>query len=141
MQHLFLSLVLLITVTSGFAQAQWPRVIEAKEAKITMYQPQPEALSGDKLTARTAVSVTPKSGEPVFGAVWIESRVATDRTTRIVTLINVNVTEVKFPQAVDSVTIKKFKTLLETEIIKWDLQISLDDLLATLEVSDSEKNI
>src|SRR6188768_2823476 len=118
-----------MVVISGLAQDQWPRVIEAKEAKITMYQPQPEALTGDKLTARTAVSVTPKSGEPVFGAIWVESRVATDRTTRIVTLINVKVTAVKFPQAVDSVTMKKIKALLETEIIKWDLQISLDDLL------------
>jgi len=132
---------MIISSSSGIAQDQWPRVIEAKEAKITIYQPQPESFSGDKLTARTAVSVTPKSGEPVFGAIWVDSRVATDRTTRIVTLVNVKVMAIKFPQAVDSVKMQKFKTLLESEIIKWDLQISLDDLLATLELSDQEKNI
>ena len=58
-----------------------------------------------------------------------------------ISLVNVKVTNVKFPQAVDSATMKKFKTLLETEIIKWDLQISLDDLLATLELTDKENDI
>lgn len=124
------------------AYAQWPKDILAKDGtNITLYQPQPESFVGDKLSARAAVSVTPASKEPIFGAIWMDTRVATDRTTRIISMVDVKVTNVKFPQAVDSVSMKKFKTLLETEIIKWDLQMSLDDLLATLELTDKEKDL
>jgi len=138
------SAILLVTFLfiGNQAYAQWPKDIKAKDGtNITLYQPQPETFVGDKLSARAAVSVTPVSKEPIFGAIWMDTRVATDRTTRIISLVNVKVTNVKFPQAVDSATMKKFKSLLETEIIKWDLQISLDDLLATLELTDKEKDI
>lgn len=141
MRQLLLVTTLLIVFKTGLSQEQWPRDIQTPQAKITLYQPQPETFSGDKLTARAAVSVTPKSSEPVFGAIWLDARVVTDRTTRIVTLVNVSVRNVKFPQEVDSAQMQKFKTLLETEIIKWDLQISLDDLLATMELTDKAKDI
>ncbi len=140
--RLLLSLTILFSIIdNAFSQEQWPRDIETSQGKITIYQPQPEIFSGDKLTGRAAVSVTLKSSEPVFGAIWIDTRVTTDRTKRVVTLIKVKVTDVKFPQDVDSVKMKNFKKLLETEIMKWDLDMSLDDLLATLELSENEKNI
>src|SRR6478735_1925094 len=136
----FLMLVLIFMAHRGQAQEPWPRSIDTEQAKITLYQPQPETFSGDKLSVRAAVAVTPKASEPVFGAIWVDARVATDRTARIITLVNVKVTAVKFPQAVDSVKVKKLKNILETEVIKWDLHISLDDLLATLELNTKEKD-
>jgi len=142
MRHFKLTLtgLLFFFTLAGWAQVQWPRDIEAKQAKITLYQPQPEVFSGDKLSARAAVAVTQPSQEPIFGAVWMEARVATDRTARTVALVDLKVTNVKFPQAVDSVNMRKLKNLLETEIIKWDLQMSLDELLATLELTEKEKD-
>ncbi len=134
-------ILLFFTLSMGFAQNQWPRIIENPQAKITLYQPQPESFAGDKLSARSAVSVTPPSKEPIFGAVWVDARVATDRAARTVSLVDAKVTNVKFPQSIDAESLMKFKILLETEIVKWDLQISLDDLLATLELNASEKNI
>ena len=113
-RYFFLTFFLISFIDTAWAQRGWPREIETPEATITVYQPQPETFSGDKLTARTAISVTPKSREPVFGAIWVNARVATDRTARTVTLLTMNVTDVKFPQAVDSANVKKFKSLLET---------------------------
>ncbi len=141
MRHFSITLSgLLFFIQVGLTQGQWPHDIEAKQAKITLYQPQPEVFSGDKLSARAAVAVTPTSQEPIFGAVWMDARVATDRAARTVTLVDLKVTNVKFPQAVDSVNMRKLKNLLETEIIKWDLQMSLDELLATLELTEKEKD-
>ncbi|MEK6783625.1 MAG: hypothetical protein AABY93_18120 [Bacteroidota bacterium] len=141
MRNFYLTLSGLVFILNvGYAQDQWPRDIEAKQARITLYQPQPEVFSGDKLSARAAVSVTQTSQEPIFGAVWMDARVATDRNKRIVSLVDLKVTNVKFPQAVDSVNMRKLKNLLETEIIKWDLELSLDELLATLEVTEKEKD-
>ncbi len=43
------------------------------------------------------------------------------------------ITDVKFPEGADQSRLAEFKEILETEIIKWNLIISLDDLVATLE--------
>src|SRR5258706_12819438 len=49
----------------------WPVALEATEGRVEVYQPQPEAMKGDTLTARPAVSLTPPgAAAPVFGAAW-----------------------------------------------------------------------
>ena len=54
------------------AEDDWPREIVAPEAKVVIYQPQLESFKENRLTARSAVSVT-KTGttEPVFGATLV----------------------------------------------------------------------
>ncbi|MEE9262807.1 MAG: hypothetical protein V3V11_00005, partial [Vicinamibacteria bacterium] len=117
----------------------WPREIDAPAAKILMYQPQLDTFKGDRLTGRAAVSVTPKGkSEPVFGAMWINARVSTDRDTRMVDILDAKVENVRFPDATTEQE-EEFKRLVETEVPKWQLSISLDRLLALLELADIEK--
>ena len=125
----------------------WPRTIETKSgAKIILYQPQPEDLKGDKLSGRLAVSAREKStDEPVFGAIWFTATMRTNRDARLATLESFAVNDVKLPGVTDTVKIRKLKTLLETEIPKWNIEASLDDLLASVEreqqsSSDKMKN-
>jgi hypothetical protein len=86
----FFKLFILVLLSFGqlrvLAQEnEWPKVIENDRGKIIIYQPQPESLNGDKLTARAAFSVTTKEkNTPTFGALWATARVSTDRETRIV---------------------------------------------------------
>ncbi|MFC1799505.1 hypothetical protein ACFL2Z_01145, partial [Candidatus Eisenbacteria bacterium] len=121
------------------AQDGWPRQIDAEKGKVVIYQPQVESFSGDNLEARAAVSVTP-TGEtsPVFGAVWMEARVSTDYDERIVKLLDIKVTNAKFPDATPE-NIAELSSLLEDEIPRWDLDISLDRLLAGLEAVEMEQ--
>ena len=145
---LCLALMVLILPLSTMAQEEkeinahdWPREIETAGGKIVIYQPQPETFKGDKMEARAAVSVTPKGKDaPIFGAIWFSTRVATDFTERIVTLLDVQVSAVKFPSG-EEADIQKLSRLLETEIPKWDLVISLDQLLTSLEMVDMEKEM
>lgn len=121
------------------AEDDWPHEIVVPEGKIIMYQPQLESFKGDKLTGRAAVSVTKKGeSEPVFGAVWLEAKVQTDRNSRMVALESVKVTNARFPNA-DPEKIKKLGAILEREIPKWDLTISLDRLLTMLDLVEKEK--
>ncbi len=77
----------------------WPRELNVKGAKIVIYQPQPESFREDDLRARAAISVLEKdSTEPVFGAVWFAARVETDRDAREVSLLDVKVPRVRFPE-------------------------------------------
>ena len=71
--------------------------------------------------------------EPVFGAVWFTATMRTNRDARLAAMESLTVTDVKLPGVTDTVKIRKFKILLETEIPKWKLEASLDELLASIE--------
>jgi hypothetical protein len=136
-------LLLAIGVLSfGSALAQedegsdWPREISAGEAIITMYQPQVDSWEDDKVESRAAVSVKATAdAAPVFGAVWLSARFETDRDTRMVTFTDFRVPSVRFPESTEEQQ-KKLAEILEREIPTWDLEISLDSLLPTLDLAD-----
>jgi hypothetical protein len=112
----------------------WPREISVPQGVVVIYQPQPEKLEGNQLKARAAVSVELKgTNEPVFGSVWFEARMDTDRAERTATITDVSVTQVRFPEQ-DDAKVKKLSALLEKEIPKWQLPISMDRLLTTLDL-------
>jgi hypothetical protein len=121
------------------AQDPWPKRFEHPKGTVVMYQPQLEDLKNDVLTGRAAVSVKKKEWkEPVFGAVWLSGRVRTDRDTRMATIDDVKITDAKFPDAKPE-QLEKLKTFLNTEMQDWTFTISLDRLLAALEVVEKEK--
>src|SRR5205814_1315902 len=63
----------------------WPVALDAAEGRVEVYQPQPEAMKGDTLTARAAVSLRrPGASSATFGAVWFTAHAVTDRDTRTV---------------------------------------------------------
>jgi uncharacterized membrane protein YgcG len=137
---------ILISITfwsAGTVNAEepaWPRKIDAPEVKIILYQPQLESFKDDKLKARAAVSVTKKGEtEPLFGVIWFTSRVSTDRDARMVTILDAKVTDVKFPEGPPPDKLEKFKQILESDVPKGDLSISLDRLLAMLDLVEKEK--
>ncbi|MFY0255465.1 hypothetical protein ACDQ55_16085 [Chitinophaga sp. 30R24] len=119
------------------AQAQettWPKEIPLSGGgKVTIYQPQSENLAGNKLSLRAAVSIrqTAKS-EPIFGVVWADALLNTDKTTRTATLETLDVTRIKIPDITDNTRLTQVSQLLETEVPKWNLVMSLDQLLTSI---------
>ena len=130
---------LLALCASEAIAEEWPREIQAGKATIVMYQPQVESFEGDKLAARAAVMVKEtEDAEPVFGAVWMDTRVSTDLENRTVSLLDVKVTNVKFPK-VEKEKAAKLAPILEREMPTWDLSMSLDALLAELDLVKKEQ--
>jgi hypothetical protein len=120
----------------------WPQEIETQKGVLVVYQPQPEKLEGNKLSSMAAVAIELKdSAEPVFGAIWFEARLDTDRDTRIATIIDITVTQVRFPEQdekdQDGEKVEKLKKLLEEEMPKWGIPISMDRLMTTLELAET----
>ncbi|MCU0395719.1 MAG: hypothetical protein MUF29_07400, partial [Chitinophagaceae bacterium] len=129
---------LLILMAGAFpvaSQNQWPREIPISNGgNIQIYTPQPESFSGNKLTGRAAVSVKgSKDAEPVFGAVWLEATTQTDRESRMVSVESIKVKQVKFPGQNDSSKIAQFSKIVETEMPKWNLSVSMENLTTALE--------
>jgi hypothetical protein len=117
----------------------WPREIDIPQGVVVMYQPQPEKHEGNRLDGRAAVAVELKgSTEPVFGAIWFSAQLETDREKRIASIAELTITKVRFPDQ-DNDKAKKLQALLEKEIPRWDLPISIDRLLTTLEVEEKRE--
>jgi hypothetical protein len=129
----------LLNTARAADQDPWPRRFDHPKGKVIMYQPQLEDLEGDKLTARAAVAAKKKDWqEPLFGAVWLSARVVTDRDTRMTTIDEVKVTDARFPNATPE-QLAKLKTFLNEEIEDWAFTMSMDRLLAALEVVEKEQ--
>ena len=137
-------LLLIVSIISGQAAwskvAYWPREIKTKQGTITLYQPQPESLSGNNLRGRAAVMVKQKKeSEPVFGAFWFDAHMFTDRDARMVTLESMKIQSIKFPGEMEEARVKEIQSILETEIPNMSIEFQLDELLATIEEANSGK--
>jgi len=117
---------------------EWPKEIVGPQGSVLLYQPQVERFDGNVLEARAAVSVKTKANEgaPVFGAIWIVARVDTDREARMVYIRDIEVSEVRFADATEAQQ-EQFATFLEDSIRGADLSISLDRLLADLDLDET----
>ena len=132
-------------VASGFAQSEassWPRELKAEKYTIIIYQPQNESYADGKLKSRAAFSIKADDAEsPTFGALWVTANMNVDRVDRIMSLASIKVDAVRFPVDVEESKVERFKKFLEEEIPKWDIEISQDELITSLEqveVSSSE---
>jgi hypothetical protein len=120
----------------SFADTTWPKELKTKAgAVITIYQPQPETLKGNIISGRAAFSVieTP-SDELIFGVFWYSATMSTDRDSRTMLLESIKITDVKLPGIEDETKLTKLKTFLETEIPKWEIESTIDDINATIEL-------
>lgn len=128
---------LFLLFVSAYAQdagAGFPKEIIVPTGQIiTIYQPQPEDFSGNKLTGRSALSVRKSiKSEPIFGAIFYEATLETDKNTRTAECRSLKITKVKFPDIDNKGKLDSLAKLIEAEVPKWNLKISLDALVATI---------
>ena len=124
--------VLLICLPVAAQDQGWPKQIETDGYVVQVYQPQIDDIVENLIQARAAVSVKMPGGTPIFGAVWIDATIATDRDTRNVDILTVDVPTVRFPEASEEQQ-QQLAELLEAEIPLWDLDLSMDRLVASLD--------
>lgn len=116
-------------------QNTWPKEIPLDNGgKIVIYQPQPEGLNGNILSARAAVSIATTAGaDETFGSIWFDATLQTDKDSRIGTLESMVIKESKFPAIKDPMQLQQYNTIVQNEVPKWDMQFSLDQLLTSVE--------
>ncbi len=111
----------------------WPQRIKKQQVEITIYQPQTENLDGVNIAGRAAISVKQGSNSPVFGAIWIDAILANDRASRMSSLTQLKVSNLKFADSVEEANLEKLKSIITQEITQWDWQIPTDQLITTYE--------
>jgi hypothetical protein len=124
-------------------QQEWPRSFTSEDGSvIKIYQPQPESFADNVLKSRWAISVLqPGKTDPVFGTFWSVANVETDRDNRRVVIQSVKVPNVKFPGQADDNFIGGLKTTLEANLPQAAGDLSLDELLASLDQNLEQKKL
>lgn len=123
-------------------QQDWPRSFTTDDGTvIKIYEPQPEAFADNVLKSRWAISVTAPGKDPVFGTFWSVANVETDRDNRRVIIQSVRVPNVKFPGQTDDNFISSLKTALETNLPSAAGDLSLDELLSSLDMNTEQKKL
>lgn len=123
---------------SGFS---WPKEIDTKKGVVTLYQPQLESYKDNLLDGRMAISIKPPKSDMIFGAVWFNARMSTDTELRTVTLEKMDIMRVHFPELEDQEKVDRFGELLVEEMETWNIEMSLDRLIASMEEVENLQTI
>ena len=120
----------------------WPIEIESEKGFVTtLYQPQLDSFENNILEGRMAVTVKPPEKEMIFGAIWFKATMATDLDSRTVLLEKMSIINTHFPDMVEQDKLDKYTELLSKEIESWNIEMSLDRLLASLQEIDDLKKL
>jgi len=112
--------------------ADWPQELTDDRGTIVVYQPQPEELIGNVLKGRAAMSLELKeSASPVFGVFWFSAKIATDRSANTVTISDLKVTNVSWPDSKEAGE-KRFSQFVEAQLAHSSFTASLSKLTASL---------
>ncbi len=135
----WLASLLCLALASRAHALEWPQEVSAEEGTIVVYQPQPEALEGNRLTGRAAMSLElVNSEEAIFGAFWFEARIDTDGDAGTALISDLRVTSVRWPDSKDAGE-QRFTAIVEAALPENGFSISLDRLSASLESADIER--
>jgi len=131
------------TAVGQEAQQDWPRSFTTDDGTvIKIFQPQPESFSDNVLKSRWAISVLQNGkSDPVFGTFWSIANVETDRDNRRVVIQSVKVPNVRFPGQQDDDFNNSLKSSLEANLPSTAGDLSLDELLASLDQNTEQKKL
>jgi hypothetical protein len=117
----------------------WPVALQVPEGRIEIYQPQPETIKGDMLSARAAVSLIRLGASAAqFGAVWFTAHLITDRDTRMVTLRDITVSNVRLSGS-SAAEQQDFLRTISGRLSRINATFPLDQLTASLDTATREQ--
>ena len=139
-KHFTILLIVLPFLAFAGDEKFWPKEIPAgKGGIITLYQPTLEDLEGVLLKGRSAVSYKKsEKDEPVFGVIWFTATLETDKNNRMATLQKFDITNSKFSADASQAQLDEFARIVEEEVVKWEIDLSIDQITTSLE---SNKNL
>jgi hypothetical protein len=130
--------VLLLLFTKGLCAQEtsrndWPKNIESGDYTIALYQPENSSYIDNQLKSNMAFAVKQEGKDPVFGMLWTTALIDVDRESREAMLTSVQVDEVRLSKQVTDSQKQKLQGLINEEIPNWNIEFSLDELLASIE--------
>lgn len=117
----------------------WPRSIDTPQGRCTVFQPQPAALDGDRLTARAALAVTPDdSTNVVFGIAQVQARAVQDSSGRLTAISEAVVTQASFAPA-NAPAMAGLAETLERELANVTWTVPSEEFRAGMDAVERER--
>jgi len=137
--------LLLPLIVDSYAEPEvdtlgWPRLFEKEDFSFTAYQPQIDSWKDYKrLEFRLALEFTPTGSDAsTFSALTIKASTKTDFSARTVTIRNMKIAEVSFPNA-GKANEKKYRAAIKERIHGKDWVVSLDRMLAGMKQAEGSQ--
>ncbi len=131
---LLLGALLPAFVAPAAVASEWPMEFDTSEGTITLYQPQPESLTGSVTEGRMAMSIVPPGKtEPVFGALWYDAQLDIDKDERRGTVVAAHIKKIKIT-GMSEEQMNRVADAIEAAINDMPLTADLETLIANLEV-------
>jgi uncharacterized membrane protein YgcG len=119
--------------TKALADRGWPREYTVGDADVILYQPQIEGWQNDVVKARFAVGIKVKGAKnAAYGSFRLIAETMANHETRVVTLFNSVIEDVKFPGGEDA----RYAKYIESLLPERPVTVALDRLLAGLPEED-----
>lgn len=134
---LFLSLM----VALSYGQTAWPISGNQGNTKVSIFKPVVETFDNSHLSFRAAVATNQDDGTPVFGSIWGEAQVTNNTTSRLTTLTNVTVTDVRFPDDISDAQQAQLQSMMQQIFNDNRPSVKMDDILADLQVIERETQL
>jgi hypothetical protein len=118
----------------------WPMEFQIEDKKVSIYPPQVENWSGDRIKERAVVSVETKaSSKPIFGTVSIAAKTNVNPKSRRVSFEQIRWSQARFPTApeLSALSIKALKQH-QDDILK---PVSLESLQSSLAITRVESQV
>jgi len=137
---LLASIAILTAASAARSDTAWPHAMKtSKGSMLSIYEPSLETLEGDRLSGHAACSVRPAGeSDPIFGVFWFTASVTTDKASREVKLVSIDVTQVKFPDRASELE-KSFATIMERDLPASGLSWSMDWMNEALQATKAER--
>ena len=132
-------LVFCASLVGEDAAALWPRQIDTPQGRCLVFQPQPAALDGERLSARAAVAVTPvESTNVVFGIAQLQARASQDPSGKEIAISEVALTQLSFAPA-NAPAMTGLADTLRPELAKVTWTVASDTLKAGLDAIEGQR--
>ena len=128
--------LLAVSFAAPASATSWPQELPTKSGgSVLIYQPQIEEFTDNRLAGRAAIAYKEtEESAPVFGAIWFESKIDTNRDTRTADIRDIDVTDVRFADSTDAQK-DAIADFIESSVESSTMEISVDQLLAGLDAS------
>jgi hypothetical protein len=124
---------------AGEPMALWPKSIDTPQGRCTVFQPQPAALDGDQLSARSALAIAPNdSTNVVFGIAQLQARAVQEPDGKQTTLSEFTLTQTTFAPA-NAAAMAGLADTLKPELAKVTWTMPSEELKAGLDAVERER--
>jgi len=122
------------------ASFEWPQEARGEDGStLVVHEPQVDRWSNETIEARAAVALQfAGEGSPIYGAVWLQGDTRTNLDTRVVTVANLRIEDVRFP-ATGEHSQAEILARVQALFPPGPIDLALDRLLADLDRVEMEE--